>query len=228
MIKQYWDKLNATVNALSLRERALIFAAAAALLVSVLNILLLDPLAAQQKRMSSQLVQQQEQIKEIDAQLEALLQAKRSRETSPQHQRLMQLRKQLADGEAYIRARQDKLVPPEKIGSLLEQVLKKNGRLDLVKLQTLPVTTFIEKIDSRTSEQENAPAGATNKQIYKHGVQVTVRGNYADMIEYLDALEHLPAQMLWGTAKLNVIKYPTAELTLTVYTLSLEKTWLRI
>jgi MSHA biogenesis protein MshJ len=230
MIRQYWDKLNATVNALSLRERALIFAAAAFLLVSALNILLLDPLAAQQRRMSSQLVQQQEQIKEIDAQIEALLHAKRTRETSPQHRRLDQLRKQLAEGEAYIRARQDRMVPAERIHDLLEQVLKKNGRLELVQLQTLPVTSFIEKSGAMPGNDPNAalPPESVGKQIFKHGVQLTVRGNYADMVDYLDDLEHLPAQMLWGMAKMNVIKYPTAELTLTVYTLSLEKTWLRI
>ncbi len=232
MIKQYWDKLNATVNALSLRERALIFAAAAFLLVALLNGLLLDPLAAQQKKMSVQVVQQQEKIKEIDAQIESLLHAKRYRDASPENRRLIQLRQQLAEGDAYIRARQDRLVPAEKISGLLEQVLKKNGRLELVKLQTLPVTPFIENSGFKQgNEPDNAtPAapGTTSKQIYKHGVQMTVRGSYADMLDYLAALERMPAQMLWGMAKLKVIKYPTAELTFTVYTLSLEKTWLRI
>ncbi len=232
MIKQYWDKLSTTVNALSLRERMLIFAAAAFLLVSVLNALLLDPLAAQQKRESADLVQQQEKIKEIDAQIEALLQAKKSRETSPEHQRLMKLRKQLAEGDAYIQARQNRLVPADKIGDLLEQMLKKNGRLELVKLQTLPVAPFIEKAGLKQAgspDNTTSPApDAADKQIFKHGVQLTVRGNYADMVDFLAALEQLPSQMLWGMVKLNVIKYPTAELTVTVYTLSLEKTWLRI
>lgn len=230
MIRQYWEKLNITVNALSLRERALIFAAAAFLLIAALNSLLLDPLAAQQKRMSAQVVQQQEKIKEIDAQIEALLHAKRSRDTSPEHRRLVQIRQQLAEGDAYIRARQDRLVPADRISGLLEQVLKKNGRLELVKLQTLPVTPFIEKSGSGQGGEPDTQAapGNANKQIYKHGVQMTVRGSYADMIDYLTALERMPAQMMWGMAKLNVIKYPTAELTFTVYTLSLEKTWLRI
>lgn len=230
MIMQYWVKLNATVNALSLRERALIFAAAAFLLVTALNGLLLDPLAAQQKRMSAQVVQQQEKIKEIDAQIESLLHAKRYRETSPEHRRLAQIKQQLAEGEAYIRSRQDRLVPAEKISGLLEQVLKKNGRLELVKLQTLPVTPFIEQpAPGHGSEPDMVAApGSAEKHIFKHGVQMTVRGGYADMVDYLAALERMPTQMLWGMAKLNVIKYPTAELTFTVYTLSLEKTWLRI
>ena len=48
------------------------------------------------------------------------------------------------------------------------------------------------------------------------------------MLKYLEALEHLPAQMFWGRAKLDVTKYPSADLTLTLYTLSLGKTWLLV
>jgi MSHA biogenesis protein MshJ len=59
-------------------------------------------------------------------------------------------------------------------------------------------------------------------------VEITVHGNYLDMLSYLVALEHLPSQMFWGKAQMNVIQYPVAELTLTVYTLSLDKTWLLI
>ena len=53
-----------------------------------------------------------------------------------------------------------------------------------------------------------------------------MRGRYLDLLGYLGELEDLPAQMFWGGAKLNVVHYPEAELTLTLYTLSLDKTWL--
>jgi len=55
-----------------------------------------------------------------------------------------------------------------------------------------------------------------------------VRGSYADLLQYLAALEKLPTQMFWSMAKMNVVKYPEAELTLTLYTLSLDETWLQI
>jgi MSHA biogenesis protein MshJ len=64
------------------------------------------------------------------------------------------------------------------------------------------------------------------KHVFKHGVRITVRGSYPDMLRYLETLEHLKAQMFWGRAELTVTRYPVAELTLTVYTLSLDKTWL--
>ncbi len=64
--------------------------------------------------------------------------------------------------------------------------------------------------------------------MYKHGVQITVRGSYADLVQYLTALEKLPTRMFWGTAKMKVVQHPTVELTLTLYTLSLDKTWLQV
>jgi MSHA biogenesis protein MshJ len=234
MIKEYWDRLVSKVDGLSLRERALIFAAVAFLLVSLVNGLLLDPLLAQQKILSGQVVQQQEKMKEIQAQIEALLEARRSDEISPQRQRLKQLKQQLADGETYLQGRKDRLVPPEKMSGLLQQVLSKHGRLQLVKLQTLPATPLLEETDAGdkpAGTRENAtPAksGDAGEQIFKHGVQITVRGSYLDMLEYLVALEHLPSQMFWGMAQMNVVKYPEAELTLTVYTLSLGKTWMLV
>ncbi len=232
MIKAYWDKLSTKVDALSLRERVLIFAAAAFLLVSLVNTVLLDPLFARQKTLSAQVVQQQEKIKELHAQIEGLLQSKRAEETSPLRLRLNELHKQLAEGEAYLKERKDRLVPPENMPALLEQVLAKSGHLQLVKLQTLPVAPLVGGAETKQADGEASLAGAATlyegKQVFKHGVQITVRGRYAEMLDYLAALEALPTQMYWGMVQMNVIQYPVAEFTLTVYTISLDKTWLRV
>lgn len=225
-MKEQIDKIVAKVDGMSLRERALIFAAAAFLLVSLIDSFFLNPLLQQQKKLSAQVVQQQEKMKEIQAQLAALLQAKQADATSPQRERIRQLRQQIADGDTYLQGRRDKLVPPERMPALLEQMLKRNGRLQLVAMNTLPVTPFIEQAADATIAQ--APPDGQERQMYKHGVQITVRGSYADLLQYLTALEKLPPRMFWGMAKMNVVQHPSVELTLTLYTLSLDKTWLQV
>jgi MSHA biogenesis protein MshJ len=224
------DKIVAKVDGFSLRERALIFFAVAFLLVSLLDSLLLEPQLGKQKVLSVQVVQQQEKMKEVQAQIENLVQAKRADANSPQRERIRLLRQQIAEGDAYLKDRRDKLVPPEKMAALLEQVLNKNGRLQLVALNTLPVSLLIEPSVDATPAQVAGAAqvNGSEKQIYKHGVQITVRGSYADLMQYLTALEKLPTQMFWGAAKMDVVKHPTVELTLTLYTLSLDKTWLQV
>ncbi len=218
------DKIVAKLDGMSLRERALIFAAAAFLVVSLIDSLFLEPLLVKQKRLSEQVVQQQEKMKEVQSQIAALLQAKQADANSPQRERIRALHQQIAEGDAYLKDRRDKLVPPEKMAQLLEQVLNKNDRLKLVALNTLPVSLLIEP----SAEAPAAQVTGSEKQIYKHGVKITVRGSYADLLQYLTALEKLPTQMFWGAAKMDVVQHPTVELTLTLYTLSLDKTWLQV
>jgi MSHA biogenesis protein MshJ len=225
-IEEQISRIAAKVDGMSLRERVLIFIAAAFLLVSLIDSLFLNPLLQQQKRLSAQVVQQQEKMKEIRAQLTMLLQARQADAVSPQRERIQQLRQQIADGETYLKSRRDKLVPPEKMAALLEQMLRRNARLQLVAMETLPVTPFIEQAADADSVQ--TAAGALETQMYKHGVQITVRGSYADLLQYLTALEKLPTRMFWGVAKMNVVQHPSVELTLTLYTLSLDKTWLQV
>lgn len=222
--REFADTAIARIDGFSLRERALIFLAAAFLLVAMIDSLFLNPLLVKQKTLSNQVIQQQEKMKEIQAKLAALLQAREADANSPQRERARQLRQQIADGDAYLKDRRDKLVPPEKMAALLEQVLDRNRRLQMVAMNTLPATLFIE----RSPDEKIDQPGVDEMQIYKHGVQITVRGSYSDLLQYLTALEKLPTRMFWGMAKMDVVDYPVAELTLTLYTLSMDKTWLQV
>jgi MSHA biogenesis protein MshJ len=66
------------------------------------------------------------------------------------------------------------------------------------------------------------PAGT----IYRHGVEITLAGNYLDLLAYLRDLEKQQSQMYWGKLDLSVASYPTATLKLSVYTVSLDLAWL--
>ena len=239
-MKRYWERVRAAIDDMSLRERAMIFVAAAFVVIALMEVMLLDPLLARQKILSTQVVQQQEKMKELQAQMQNLLQAKRDDEHSPLRDRLAQLKQQLQQQDGYLQSRRDRLVEPDKMADLLRQVLNKNGRLQLIELQTLPVSLLIEKPQADSAAQAtaaNLPDGqkqdgqkqpGAQKQIFKHGVRITVRGGYLDLLRYVTALEKMPAQMFWGEASLNVEKYPDGVFTLTVYTLSLDKTWLAV
>lgn len=233
-MKRYWELVRSKIDGMSLRERALIFLAAAFVVVALVKVVLLDPLLAKQKVLSAQVVQQQEKMKELQAQMQVQLQAKRDDEYSPLRTRLAQLKRQLQEQNGYLQSRSDRLVEPDKMAGLLEQVLNKNDKLQLVELKTLPASPLVEKPQAATLQPPatNLPSGQKQpdlqKQIFKHGIQITVRGGYLNMLRYLAALEKMPAQMFWGEISMSVDKYPDAVLTLTLYTLSLDKTWLTV
>lgn len=228
-MKQYWKKIEDKIDSMTLRERALSFATVAFLLVSLILTFFLDPLLAQQKIMSAEVVQKQEKMKDILAQIETLLAAKKADAISPMRQRLEEIRRQIAEGDIYMQSRRERLVAPEKMGGLLEQVLNRNAGLQLISLQTLPAAPLIEKA-AKPGKERAAPAEAAvvpDKQVFRHGVRIVVRGSYPDLLQYLTALEQLTAQMFWGEADMEAA-YPDVTLTLTLYTLSLDKSWLQI
>lgn len=228
-MKRYWELASAKIDEMSLRERTMIFAAAAFVLISVLNAVLLDPLLSKQKALSAQVVQQQEKAKALQAQIQSLMQARSDDQHSPLRNRAAQLKQQLQEQRAYVQGRRDRMVEPGKMAELLEQVLKRNEQLQLVELKTLPVSSLLER---PAASGAAAPASANSpdgqKQIFKHGVRITVRGSYLEMLRYISALEKMPVQMIWGDANMSVDHYPNAVLTLTLYTLSLDKTWLTV
>jgi MSHA biogenesis protein MshJ len=77
-----------------------------------------------------------------------------------------------------------------------------------------------------SSGQVKRPLAEGN--IYKHGVEITLRGGYLDMLDYLTQLERFPLRMYWGQMQLDASNPAYATMVLTVYTLSLDKAWLRI
>ena len=233
MMKQQWEKMSAKVDAMSMRERALIFATAVVLALSLVNTLLLEPLFVRQKALRTQVSQQQQMMSEVQLQITAVQQQNSPDSNSPQRIQINQIRQEIAEGDVYLKSSRERLVQPEKMAEHLRQLLNKNDRLQLLALQTLPVTPLLElpgaqRADKSADQSRDAQAATQEKQVFKHGVQLTLRGNYLDLLPYLSALEKLPQQMYWARAQMKVVEYPAAELTLILYTLSLDKTWLQI
>ncbi|MBI2313150.1 MAG: agglutinin biogenesis protein [Betaproteobacteria bacterium] len=214
-MKAWLNALADRIDNLALRERALIFAMAALIVVTLINVALLDPLLSKQRASSQQVVQQQREIAGIQERIQVLVQAKPSDVDAANRARLEQLQRQLADADAFLRGKQDHLVPPKKMAELLQQLLARNRGLQLVQLKTLPATPL-------------AGGGAGVAQMFQHGVEISVRGSYLDLLDYMAQLEKLPWQMYWARVSLTVEIHPTAQLTLTLYTLGLEKTWLAV
>ena len=228
-MRRYWELARTRIDDMSLRERAMIFAAAGFVVISLINSILLDPLLAKQKILSAQVIQQQEKMKELQAAIQSLLQARHDDESSPLRMRSAQLKQQLHDLDGYLQNRRSRLVEPDKMAGLLKQVLGKNGGLQLVEMKPLPVSPLIEKPEAENGAgQAAAHDHDGQKQIFKHGVQISVRGGYLELLRYVSALERMPAQMFWGEVSMKVEQYPYSVLTLTLYTLSLDEIWLTV
>lgn len=220
--------LAARIDALSLRERAMVFVAAAAAIIFVVYSLMLGPLFEKEKTLRTQVAQVRGNINGIDAEISAKLQGFTVDPDAPVRTRLAAVK---ADTDALggkLRALEQGLVAPEKIAPLLETILAANGKLTLVSMKTLAAAPVAAaSFDSAAipaAEAGSAPAAL----LYRHGVQLTVRGNYLDMVNYMSALETMPTRLFWGSAELEVEDYPDSRLTLTLHTLSLDGKWMKL
>jgi MSHA biogenesis protein MshJ len=231
-MKQRWQKFAARVDALSQRERIMGFAASAAVLYAVAQIGVIGPLLRKQDLLHIQVVQQQNNIAGINAEITQKLKEAEADPDAPVRARLAATREESARLGESLRSMQQGLVPPERVAPLLESILRANGRLKMVSLRTLPVES-LSSLGARKDAAAEEPA-ATGKParkrdlLFRHGVEVTVRGSYLDMVDYMNALEGLPTQLFWGKAQLEVEEYPSVRLTLTLYTLSLDEKWMKL
>lgn len=226
-MKEQWQKILEKVDALALRERALLFVMMSVLLITPINMLLLDPLRTKQKTLSQQLKEKQTQIDALQTQLQGLAASSQIDPDVENRQRLNQLRSKLKELEAPMETVQKSLVSPDKKVMLLEDLLVQNPHLKLVSLKTLPAASVLESKTIDTGKK-GGPAVPSTSLVYRHGVQLTIEGGYHDLLQYLVAMEKLPWRVVWGEANLQVDNYPKIILTLTLYTLSLEKVWMNV
>lgn len=231
--KQQWQRLAERVDAMSLRERALIFLAAALVLVTVVNTLLIEPLLTRQQAMSQQIVQTQAKTSALQIQIQALVTARSADPDAPLRARMAQLQADSAEAGQALQEIQSGLVAPRQMPALLEDILRRNRGLRLVALKTLPMENLAATLDTAAakpaSETDTASElAASELAVFKHGVEITVEGSYPDLLRYLTAMESSPWRMFWGKAELSADAYPKATLILRLHTLSLDKAWLAI
>ncbi|OFZ99861.1 MAG: hypothetical protein A2Z44_04700 [Betaproteobacteria bacterium RBG_19FT_COMBO_58_11] len=232
-MKARLKQLAERIDAMSLRERLMIFAMLAVTLVALVVTSAIDPLSAKQKQLTQKRAQAQAQTQALEAQMQALAEAAKNDPDLPNKIRLTDLDAKRKSAYAELSNVKQGLVTPDQMTQVLRDLLGRNPRLSLVSIKTLAVRPLTDagKPAEQTAKTEAKPKekpAANDLGLYKHGVEISVEGSYADLVAYLAELEQLPWRMYWGGVNLSAQAYPVSRLTLTVYTLSLDKTWLSV
>lgn len=221
-MKKQWLALLARFDALALRERRLI---AVAVLggVSLLGwSLFIDPAFSRLRVAERGIVEQRAQLSALQAQT-AILQSPAQDPEARARAELAALKQQLSRLSERLSAMDGSLVSPQRMTGLLEELIGRRSGLHLLSLQTLPVKPLLERSEGAAPGAAIPPVSGG---LYKHGVEIRLEGSYSDLADYLTRLEKSPQKLLWSAATLSAEKHPRLVLTLTVYTLSLDKTWL--
>ncbi|MGB0128382.1 MAG: type II secretion system protein GspM [Rhodocyclaceae bacterium] len=243
-MKQAVQAYASRFNTLSLRERVLVAFAGVTVAGFLLHLAVLAPQIDGKKAQQQRISQQRSDLAALQGQLAVLSGQARDPDAAPRR-RLAEARTQIDAIDTQIKTIGRHLVPAQEVSRLLQDLLGRREGLRLVSLRTLPVADVLEQkaggsapvgapAPATTAAPENgthagsAPAASsTDSGIYKHGVQITVQGSYHDLAAYLADLERLPQRLFWSQANLRA-EYPLSTLTVTVFTLSLERTWLTV
>jgi len=207
-LKHYVERVdNAT-----LRERVLLFGAAALVLLYVVNLLLIQPLRDTQRRLGLEVGKSAQELRTVQTELQRLARERQADPEAQHRQRAVDLRSEIAALDARIQQEQRRFTTPQRMREVLREMFERDKRLRLVDLKTLPVTDLA--------------AGQSGRRVFRHGIELTVAGSYLDLYAYLAALEQIPTQLYWGRVEMSVASYPVATLKMTVYTLSFDQAWM--
>ncbi|MBF0281372.1 MAG: hypothetical protein HQM07_02220 [Zetaproteobacteria bacterium] len=206
------------IDQLSLRERMLIFVTVLVVVGVGINYLLFEPLFVEQKGLQAAMSQFKKTTTLLDAQRNLLLQRPELVQHDVDHHGMLQL--QLQEEETKLASLPHGVVGSASTIAVLETILQRHEKVQLISLRTVTPSTA-EGILARAHE-DNQPL------LHKHTLEIVLRGQYGDILQYLQDLEQRARAVFYQSASLSVVSYPTSEVKLILYTLSLDANWIQL
>lgn len=222
------------LEALSLRERAMVLLGAPLMLVVAGELLVFGPVGKEAAEARKQVDRQQDELKALSA----VLAAQPVVAPLPGADQLLSQRNALQsqiDAARTIAASVDQTVD---WGTVVRATVSGTPGLTLTQLKTMPVElvfapSMVKPATAPSARASAAAAGAEAKAlapvarpaaageaIYRHRAELTVKGDFATLLGYLQTLQRVPGDLRWERLQLSVAAYPQASLQLTLHTLS--------
>lgn len=220
MIKARYESLQTRIDALSLRERAMIFIAISAVLYVLWDSLLMSPLTIEQRDLLGRNDSLRTQISALDDEISAVMARHNIDPDSEERQQLAELEQQLQRVDRQISEMVSGLIEPGQMAQILETVLQQQQGLEFVSLENLGRVALVDVGDERGGDQAQG--------IFRHSMRLELEGSFTQALAYLRALETLPWQFRWDEVKLTMQQYPRATIVIRVHTLSLQEGWIGV
>lgn len=216
-MKARLEQIRDRINALSLRERVLVFLAVAAVVAFLWNALFMEPLATRQETAQEQVSNLRDRVANANDSIRQVIAARKEDPDAERRRRLAELEEELSQLDERLGAMTGDLVEPVRMAHVLEQILERQAGLQLISLKALAPRPLLED-----EELENLG------NIYRHGVRLELEGSYTHVLRYLRALEELDSDLYWGRLDINMERYPRNRIVLVVHTLSMREGWIGV
>jgi MSHA biogenesis protein MshJ len=216
--------LLARINRASLRERALMFGAAVAVISMLWYQLVMVPLESR-RTVIAKTIEAIRSHSSVDAAGNAEDQvAQRYAELKS---RDLALTKVIAEADAQLRDMQRGMIEPKEMVKVLTAVLERQKNLHLVLLRNLPVQPLLKPVDKTDKSDKSDAAPVADVGPYLHPVELVVRGDYLNVLAYLKELEAENWGFQWRRFELSSSE-DGPEYHIQFMTLSMESNWLGV
>lgn len=200
-------------DALTLRERMLVFVTVLVLAGSIWHMLFMQPLLLKADAARAEITAVQARIAAANQSLEdQVLQLAQS--GSEQRTRYALIRHRMDEIDAALGEFSGELVDPAEMAFVLERVLKSQSGLRLMHIRNLDAEPL-------PADEEGSPPV-----LYRHALEIEVEGSYFDALAYLDQIEALPWRLYWQFLDIEVLDYPRNRIRIEVSTMSLDEEWI--
>jgi MSHA biogenesis protein MshJ len=223
-MRRAWLALVKRLDALAQRERVAVFAAAALAIVAGVYVAGVEPALQRMRLLHARGADQARMLAAAQAQQRELTQTLAQDPDRALRERIDRVQQEVLAIDARLSGLQRTLVSPERMPGVLRELMSGQRGVQLVSLRNLAPSPLVP---GAQAAHRSPPEGGAGRNVYRHGVEIVVKGSYLDLLAYVARLERQPWQVFWGKAELSA-DYPTVMVSLTLYTLSLDKAWLTV
>ncbi|MBL7000328.1 MAG: hypothetical protein ISR73_10740 [Gammaproteobacteria bacterium] len=210
-LKQLAEKL----DALSLRERLLVFSTILVLVGFLWWNQFAQPLQASKAELESQNLKLSTEIQTLELTAQAIQQRINGGVQREKQQRLTLLQRDLQTVSNLLERKTLELIDPEKMFELMQQLIFKDSKLKVISLKRKSVTPVFSQQETQQGQPE----------IYRHVLQMSFEGKYIDVLKYISGLEGLSWKLIWDRIALKTTEYPVIRVDIEISTLSGHKHW---
>jgi MSHA biogenesis protein MshJ len=182
-MRAFWSHQAKRINALTLRERAIMFVSLAVALAALADALVLSPQGAEQKALATKMRQQTAELESLRAQLLAVT-AQPGADTPLGRLQRLRAERQAVDEQI----RQHAGAESARLPDLLGQVLKRHDKLSVLRLATA----------APQSARDGEPAA-----LPQLGVDLSLAGSYLDLVAYLAEIETTLPGVRWSDLQIS-------------------------
>lgn len=226
LLRDYQNKW----SVMSKRERWMIFGVGLFAIAGLYDTYMLEPLRQQVAVTKQNQVSMQEEIAKTKLLL-ATASSQASVAKSPVQAEIERLNLAIAEQKQSLIQLTNNMVDADDMLPLLKGMLKKHDSIQLVKFESLTPQSFIKKHFQAKDENPVATEPSADvsglDDIYQHTISLTIKGNFLAVLGYAADLKAKQEKLAWESAEMKA-DFPMVELTIHLYTLSMQKAWLGI